>query len=248
MHDQSVACETRLFFKTKVSKFPFIETLSRQKEDEKHLLHEFKYKNLEAAGLGAAYLFDSLAVSFDNSGEWDTHLVELNVTEYAEDDDVIQSIEEVKHCSKPGHFALLRSWFEGKKRHSIPNGKLLWLKRKTYFPHLVFCKDVEGQVSSFTGAEPEFHAVVKRLYEMETFCSNWDTGIFSVENLPSKVTSESESRISKFKRELTFNCPDGEERMFPLHARFTPGAGRIHFLPDNSKKIIYIGYIGPKIQ
>lgn len=248
MHDQSVAYETRLFFKTKVSKYPFIETLLEQKEDEKHLLHEFKYKNLHAAGFGAAYLFDSLAVSFDNSSEWDTHLIELDITEYSKDDQVIHSIEEVKHSSKPGHLDLLSNWLEDKRKFSIPNGKLLWLKRNLHFSHLVFCQNVEDQVSSFSGSEPEFHVIIKRLFELESYGSTWKSGIFTGDNFPSKVTSESESRRGRFKKELKLTCPDGEAREFSWHLRYTPGAGRIHFAPDNSKKIFYIGYIGSKIQ
>jgi hypothetical protein len=248
LYDQSVAYEARLFFKTKISKYPFVEDLLEQKEDEKQLLHEFKYNGLGAAGLGAAYLFDSLAVSFDNSSQWDTHLIELDITEYSEDDQVIHSIEEVKHSSKPGHLHRLGNWLKDKKKVSIPNGKLLWLKRNIHFPHLVFCQNVEDQVSYFSGSEPEFHLIVKRLSELESYCSTWKNGIFTGDNFPSKVTSESESRRGRFKKELKIICPDGEAREFSWHLRYTPGAGRIHFAPDNSKRIFFIGYIGPKIQ
>jgi hypothetical protein len=248
MYDQAVPYETRLFFKTKVSKFPFIEKLLEQKEGEKQLLHEFKYKGLSAAGFGAAYLFDSLAVSFDNSSEWDTHLIVLDVTEYSEDDQVIHSIEEVKHSSKPVHLDCLSNWLKDKKKVSIPNGKLLWLKRNVHFPHLVFCQNVEDQVSYFSGSEPEFHMIVKQLSIMESYCSTWEGGIFTGDDFPSKVTSESESRRGRFKKELNIICPDGEVREFPWHLRYTPGAGRIHFAPDNSQRIFFIGYIGPKIK
>lgn len=248
LHDYSVDSDIRLLFKTKISKSPFIETLLIQKNDEEHRLHEFKYKNSNAAGLGAAYLFDSLAVSFDNSSEWDRHLVELTVSEYSEDDQIIQSIEEVKHSSKLEHIDRLNEWIVNKKKFSIANGKLLWLKRKELFPHLVFCKSIENHVCYLRGSEPEFHIIVKRLFELETFCATWKSGIFTGENFPSKVTYESESRRLKFKGEMTMICPDGEFREFFWHLRYTPGSGRLHFAPDNSKKIIHIGYIGPKIQ
>jgi len=90
--------------------------------------------------------------------------------------------------------------------------------------------------------------IVKRLSELESYYSTWKNGIFTGDNFPSKVTSESESRRGRFKMKLIIICPDGGAREFSWHLRYTPGAGRIHFAPDNSKRIFFIGYIGPKIQ
>lgn len=248
IYDDSVDRDTRLLFKTKVSKSPFIESLLTQKEDEQNQLFEFKYKNLNAAGLGAAYLFDSLAVSFDNAGEWDNHLIELDVTEASEEGQIIQSKKEVKHSSKTLHLDRLNDWLEEKKKFYIPNGKLLWLKKKEFFPHLVFCKSIENHAASLSSNQPEFQSILRRLHELESFCSTWESGVFTGEKLPSKVTPESESRLARFKEKLTIICPDGKARLFSWHGRYTPGAGRIYFYPDNSQKIIYIGYIGPKIK
>jgi len=250
LYDQTVDRDSRLLVKTKVSKSPFIEELLERKDNENHLLYEFKYKNQKAIGLGAAYLFDSLAVSFSNSSDWDKPLVELWVTQISEEDRMMESIENVNHASKPEHLNLLTQWINQRKRANISNGKLLWLKRKEYFPHLIFCNNIENQISSFSGGELEFYAIVKRLFELEDSCSTWTAGVFAPGNIsfPSKITQESETRLSKFRDELTIVCPDGETRLFSWHSRYTPGAGRIHFAPDNSKKLVYIGYIGTKIQ
>lgn len=249
IHDPSIDRELRRLFQIKVSKSPFIENLLVKKDEEVDLLHEFKRKGRMAAGLGAAYLFDSLAVSFDNSSEWDNHLIELDISEYFEEEEkIIQFTEKIKHSSKLIHLDYLKEWIENKKKHSIPNGKLLWLKQKELFPHLKFCENVESQISFLTNVNPEFNQVIKRLFELESYCSRWKSGIFTGEGFPSKVTPESESRLTKFKDKLIILCLDGESRLFSWHARYTPGAGRIHFAPDNSKKVIYIVYIGPKIQ
>jgi hypothetical protein len=248
LYDQTVDRDSRLLVKTKVSKSPFIEELLERKDSENHRLYEFKYKDQRAAGLGAAYLFDSLAVSLANAGEWDKISVELLAAQISEEGQLIESIECVNHASKPEHLYLLSQWINKKKRVNIPNGKLLWLKRNDYFPHLKFCARVENQISAFSGSELEFYQITKRLFELEDYCSNRSTDEFIPGNIPSKVTQESDSRISKFKDELTIICPDGESRLFSWHSRFTPGAGRIHFFPDNSKRLFYIGYIGPKLQ
>jgi hypothetical protein len=249
LNDQTVDRDTRYLVKTKVSKHPFIEQLLEQKDNEGNRLWEFKYKNRNAVGLGAAHLYDSFAVSFANSEEWDTHLLELHVSEYSkEEDGIIQSSGNVRHGSKPEHLDYLTPWLDERKRKSIANGKLLWLNRQQYFPHLLFCTNIENRLSSLSGSEPEFHAIVKHLFAFEDYCSTWETGVFTGERFPFKATLESTSRLASFRKKLTILCPDGEDRVFSWHLRYTPGAGRIHFFPDNSKKIIYIGYIGPKIQ
>lgn len=247
LHDPQVDRETQLFVKTKASRPPFIDQVVEQKDNENNRLHEFKYNGQKAAGLGAAYLFETIALSFANSSAWDRHRVEIQVVEYTEEERIKSTVEEVKHASKPTHLDLLEAWINTRKRSDIPYGKLLWLKRKEYFPHLIFCKDVEKQIDFLTGNEPGFHLIKKRLFELEDFCSTWNTGIFTGENFPSKVTSESESRIAHFKDELTKVYPDGKEREFYWHLRYTPGHGRVHFSPDNSERRIYIGYIGSKI-
>lgn len=249
VYDPMVDRELRRLFQTKVSKSPFIENLLAKKAEEIELLYEFKHSGQKAAGLGAAYLFDAIALSFNNSSEWDNHLIELDINKYSEEEEkIIRFTERIKHSSKPLHLDYLKEWIENKKKRSIPNGKLLWLKRKELLPHLQFCETIESQLSFLTNVNPEFIQIIKRLFELEDYCSKWKTGVFTGENFPSKVTPESESRLAKFRDKLTILCPEGESRLFSWHSRYTPGAGRIYFFPENSKKTIYIGYIGPKIQ
>jgi hypothetical protein len=250
LQDPIIDRDTRLLFLTKVSKSPFIETLLAKKSGETQQLHEFKYKKHNAAGLGAAYLFDSLALSLDNSDEWDTHIINLDITGYcAEEEQIIQKVGEVKHSSRAEHLDFLVNWIEERKKFDITDGKLLWLKRKEIFPYLVFCDSTEKQLVSLLPGQPEFPAVIKRLSELDKYCSTWGNGTFTTENYHfSKATPESDSRLAKYKDVFTILCPDGSRRLFSRHVRYTPGAGRVHFFPDSAKKIIYVGYIGSKIS
>ncbi|MCW6035527.1 hypothetical protein K4A83_04460 [Spirulina subsalsa FACHB-351] len=92
-----------------------------------------------------------------------------------------------------------------------------------------------------------FGQVRKRLFELETAAKEWKGGAFDYLNtLPSKATPESESRLRQFTSRLTIPCPDGEQRLFSLHLRLTPGAWRLYFFPVQSAQII-VGYIGLKI-
>lgn len=250
LFDKSIDRDTQRLFLTKVSKSPFIETLSAEKNGDTQRLHESKYKGNNAAGLGAAYLFDSLALSLDNSDEWDTHIIHIDITVYSdEEEQLFEKVGEVKHGSRSEHLDSLREWIADRKKNDITDGKLLWLKRKEIFPHLVFCNSTEKQLISLSPGQPKFLAIVNRLSELNKYCSGWKNGTFTIDSYHfSKATPESDSRLSKYEDDFMILCPDGNRRLFSWHVRYTPGAGRIHFVPDNTKKIIYIGYIGLKIQ
>ena len=247
LFDPMVDREVRALVRTKVSKSPYIDELVVQKDKNNNLLHEFTYHEQKAIGLGAAFLFNALAVSFANADDWANHVLELHVTKYTEEDQVISTVEKVQQASTPAHFDSLRVWLNEEKDKQIANGKLLWLKRNDYYPHLIFCKDVQKQIDSLSGNEPEFHGIKNRLFELEQVCATWKTGVLSKNSFSSNISPESESRLAQFRNELNKVCPDGKEREFSWHSRYTPGAGRIHFAPDNSERRIYIGYIGPKI-
>lgn len=248
LNDHTVDREARAIVRSKVSKSPYIDELVAQKDKNNNLLHEFNYGGHQAIGLGAAYLFNAIAASFANADEWANHSLKLHVTEYNEEDKIVTTPEEVKHASTATHFDFFSIWLKQEKDKQIANGKLLWLKRNDYFPHLVFCKDVQDQIEGLSGNEPEFHMIKNRLYELEQVCSEWKTGIIPIDHFPSRVSPESETRLAQFRNVLNKVCPDGKEREFSLHSRYTPGPGRIHFFPEPSEKRIYIGYIGPKIQ
>jgi hypothetical protein len=91
--------------------------------------------------------------------------------------------------------------------------------------------------------------VIKRLFELETSCKNWTVGAFDLDSLPSKTSPESESRLKRLKKQLTFRCPDNKERIFSLHVRMTgASAWRLYFSTDLGIGKVIIGYIGLKIE
>jgi hypothetical protein len=245
--DNSVDRELRLFFQTHALKYPFIDDLIEKRSEGGVRLFDFKYKDQYAKGLGAAYLFDSLAISCDSSSEWDrTHVFIKAIC--LEDDEISETKQEVKHCSKPIHIEILNDWIKQRTKPSIPNGTILWLKRNIIFQNLIFCDNVRNQIISLNDSHPEFIQIKKRLFELEEYCQQWDQGYFNAAALPSKVTPESSTRLQELETKLTFLCPDNTLRTFTWHSRYTPGAGRIYFFPENNLRKIFIGYIGRKIE
>jgi hypothetical protein len=82
-----------------------------------------------------------------------------------------------------------------------------------------------------------------RLRELDDTVAEWDPTEQAFPAWRSKVTPEGATR----KRQWTFKDDSGVERLFDLHARFTPGAGRIHFclVPETERRML-IAYIGLK--
>ncbi|WP_293144418.1 hypothetical protein [Okeania sp. SIO3I5] len=84
--------------------------------------------------------------------------------------------------------------------------------------------------------------------ELEKYCQTWQTGTFNPNLLSSKTTPESDSRIQKFRQQLTIKCPDHKERLLNLHLRITPTAWRLYFSEDLGAGKIIIGYMNIKLK
>lgn len=123
------------------------------------------------------------------------------------------------------------------------NGKVLSKRTAKLFPHLKFAEQASDQLDKIKDS-----AVVQQIYwrlsDLERVAAN-STSPVSPEKFKYKTTPESETRSRLPQLKILFS--DGETRLCSWHSRFTPGAGRIHFCPNESEQIFYIGYIGEKI-
>ncbi|MBF0539356.1 MAG: hypothetical protein HQL03_14005 [Nitrospirae bacterium] len=229
---------------------PYIDDILSKEDENKNRLHEFLYNDLNACGLGAAHLLNSMSISLDNDPQWDKTSIGLLKSFFNDETNkIVQEPIKINHVSKPSHIDSHQKWIENKKRKSLFDGKELWLKRKDKFPNLIFCERVKKQITDLGNVH--FEQVKNDLFELDDFCSRYQEGSLDVHKFP-KLTPESEGRLNKLKDKLTFECPDKENRLFSLHTRYTPGPGRIYIylhVDDSSKhnKLI-IGYIGRKID
>lgn len=218
---------------------------------------EVKYQGGQAVGLEYAFVFNAIAVSLRSELIWDCSRIELEVTPLDEDDNLTNETEEIVlnttfetivHASCSDHVREHVDWITNRTKTEVYDGRDLWQRREALFPNLVFCDDVSKQLESLAAGNPMLRQVVKRLIELEKACKNWTDKSVNLDSLPCKVSPESESRLKQLKQKLTFKCPDGEERIFSLHVRMTPGAWRLYFSGELGPGKITIGYIGSKIQ
>lgn len=209
---------------------------------------EYRIAGESCVGLGVASGSEQLAVSFATSATWDAHEIELLRVSLVEDDvtgDLLERSEDVcvKHASHPVHVETNRAWIAELALPQPFSGADLWLDRETLYPHLVLLPRVKSQLRAFDPGSATMAAVHERLTELSSSAGAWDpiTSTFPV--WKSDVTPESASR----KHLCYFADDDGVDHCFHLHARFTPGKGRIHLRLDTESQALRIAHVGPKL-
>jgi hypothetical protein len=245
-NDPDVPREEQTFFRSLTAKAPFWSDADPDIKDNFDLSEVF-YQGRSAIGLRFALVSDALAISLLSDVCWDCSQLELELRRI-EDEDLIEEKTIIFHASRSSHVIHHSDWIAKKIRQNIQDGLDLWQRKAELFPHLEFCANVEKKLASLEPNSPIFRQILKRLSELEEAAHNWTEGSFNLDSLPSKVTPESESRLKDFSQKLTFMCPDGVSRLFSLHSRVTPGAGRVYFSLELGPGKIIIGYIGQKIM
>ncbi|MCL2217659.1 MAG: hypothetical protein FWB91_11665, partial [Defluviitaleaceae bacterium] len=127
-------------------------------------------------------------------------------------------------------------------RKNIYSGQDLWENRKELYPRLILCENVKEQIYRKNGKY--IKQVMAKLQILNDYFASYD-GKYNPNELGLDVSNESESvsQESSLKAMRLFQKPDGEKAYFFEHIKFKSGT-RIHYLPCDSLKICYIGYIG----
>lgn len=243
-NDPQVNREEQSFFRFLTTKAPFWTDVSEDIKS-KFDLSEISYRGSLAPGLGFALVSDSLAVSLLSESTWNESHLTLDIIQLDENEDLIEEQLNVLHASQIQHLQTHINWIQNQIRTSVRDGVDLWQRRDELFPHLGFCQAVKPQISSLRYGDPMLKQVNKRLFELEEAAQGWTEEGFNLDTLPSKATPESDSRLQRFKNQLTIQCPDSELRLFSLHLRMTPGAWRLYFFPLTPGTIL-IGYVDQK--
>jgi hypothetical protein len=208
---------------------------------------DYRHGEDRAEGLGLAHMFGGLAVSLDYEPRWRdlSVLLTREALEEREDGevDIVAADVETVHASHPDHVEEHGDWLEHACRQPVADGADLWRRRGELFPRLDFLPRVEGQLRALQASNPWFGAVAQRLDELNAVLGDWDPTNTPEPQYRSRVTPEHAQR----KRLCRFEDLDGEARVFDLHARFTPGAGRLHFRLDPEPRRAVIAHVGRKL-
>lgn len=210
------------------------------------LASEYKCGGLACVGLALAHEGRHLAVSF-RSPSWEVDRVLLTETSLAEADGALveqTADHELPHASTPIH---VETWVRFLRESALDVDLLasdVWADRACLFPCLGFLARVEADLEGLERHELE--QVCERLHEMNDACREWTLGTSAMPMWKSRVSPESKGR----KGLCEFTDMDGVVRCFDLHARFTPGAGRVHFRLRSRSDVpsAVVAYIGQKLD
>jgi len=251
-NDEEVDREARRFFRRLQTSFPLLTDIDGNKLLDKHIRSQFFHHEQEAQGLGVAFLLNALAISLRSHACWGKSHLELTLVELDDDSDLSDETPiTVVHASSREHVHSHVEWIKERIRRetqlSIYDGVELWQRREELFPDLQFCPTVEGQLLGVLHGHVLLQSLMKRLHDLESYCINWQGGPFALQEMGCKTTTESAATLEQYSQEHTFCCPDGLERLFSWHVRLTPVAWRIYFFPDEHRRQLIIGYIGPHL-
>jgi hypothetical protein len=205
---------------------------------------EYQYAGRRAEGFGAAHLLDGLAISLCLDVAWDRWRIPLRRSSLVEADSgdlvIREEVVEARHAATVDHVANHKSWVQEVGRDGLTSGAAIWASRTSFFPHLTFLPRVEEDLCDLR--QDWIQPVIGVLLKLEQTVAEWKPIEASSPIWKTKVTGESETRKSL----CEFLDLDGAIRIFELHARFTPGPGRIHFRLIPADGIIRVAYIGRK--
>jgi len=251
-NDNMVDLELRRFFRTLITKYPFLEDISDSNIQDSFGLSEFFHVEDQAIGLGVAYWLDALAVSLRSEEFWCHSGLQLRIMQLDENEEVTEGVGEIPHASSVEHVQEHLVWIKERLRQndsiSVRDGVAIWAHKEDWFPSLYFSEKAREQMQALSSGNLLLMPIVKRLHELEEFCKTWFEGAFDQNKMASKVTNESEATLEMFTAERTFRCHDGIARTFRWHLRLSPGSWRLYFYPLVEERKLIIGYIGPHLR
>src|SRR6266568_1206870 len=224
LKDDEVDQVARNFFLGLVTPEPFLSDIIDEEIKSKFDSFQFWHQEDEAKGLGVAFMIEALAVSFKSEERWYPSRLELKVNQLDDNGEIISTYEELVHASHEDHIQEHIGWIQQHSRAEIHDGLDIWNHKEELFPNLQFCESVGEQMANLLHGDIRLQPIVKRLYELENYCSSWHEGPFDVNGFFSKVSLESGVTLRRYGPERTFVCPDGIGRLFKWHVRLTPGA------------------------
>jgi hypothetical protein len=239
--DNGVDIELRRYFRSGSTKIPFLEDDPEASTAWAGI--DCLWKERYALGLKAAYVADGLAISMASGEEWDSESIVVEIQEVV-NDDVSCREEDVHHASKPRHVHSQVDWIEQRLKASVTCGRELWAGAVGFFPSLIFCRDVEGQMDRL--AAEALPCIVRGLFRLNDYCVSWDCGAFDPRGVRCSVSPESAQTLQAFGAERTFLCPDDQRRVFSWHAKI--GRWRIYFDPVGGSGNCVIGYVGVHLR
>lgn len=244
-NDYEVDIEEKRLFRSLIQRSETYDAFSFDEESE------FKISMSKQSSVGCllAHLLDGCCLSFLCRSEWDTPFIQGDYLYLNDEDCEIEShtvsIPNIASAHTASVFSLSHTAkIQQHRRASFASGTSI-VERISEFPNLELCENAKTQLLAEHGRKCT-RQIARRLFELQEYFESADGG-FDSDKL-THCTPESQSTLDQYKDAHTFTLPNGEEKLFSWHLRYTGEyAGRIFFFPDMTSKKCYIGHIGQKL-
>jgi hypothetical protein len=206
---------------------------------------EYCLRGETLVAFGDAHMSEGLLVSFRTSSVWDLAWIEGTRTYLAEAEGEIQLMSEnveVRHGSAESHLDPHVEWLSLAGATDVESGADLESKCGDMFTKLKFLPRAADQLRALD--RQWVVPVAQSLALMNRALVEWSADA-AHPSWYTHVTPDSQSRREEGL--LDFRDFDGVVRTFDTHARFTPGAGRIHFRLDSATRTATVAHVGQKI-
>lgn len=194
----------------------------------------------ELRGVAIAIAKDCGVVSLCSNSKWMHESISVSRSSNVSGGDSDPGSIEVVNFWDYKSASTYRKRLETTRRTRIVLFDDLWRRRRDILPSVVLLENVRRDLLDLE--TKTWKAVRERLWELQDAVDAWDPGAAESPVWASRVTPESSSR-----RKYCYFEEGGVERLFEMHARYTPGAGRIHFRIDRASGNIVVAYIGTKL-
>ena len=204
---------------------------------------EYTWSGRRTEALRVAHLLSGLLVSLLLDECWDVSWLHGDRAFLVEggDGDLDRETVSVRHSATLENAAEHEHWMKTHGLYELEHGAEIWAVRETLFPHLQFLPRVEKDLRDLTWEWVQ--PVANLLQRLDDATAHWVPERHALPPWQTHVTPEHEVR----RRLCHFIDLDGEKRLFDLHARFTPGMGRLHLRLVPEDKAVRIAYIGPHL-
>ncbi|MXV51976.1 hypothetical protein GS399_13420 [Pedobacter sp. HMF7647] len=252
LRDNSVNDDVKDKFRVIIGTFPLFkeeEFIANEQFTRSEFAYNYAGKEEIIFGLGAAYIYNTLAISLISHDCWSNTGVPISHYFMKGDgtDDTVNV--EAKNFFDIISFDFHLDWWNKLRVDNLAKSQELWDRRNEFFPHLEFSPEVEDQIKKL-GFSKFLFQIIERLKSLNEFAKNWTKGNFDVNGVNGStnlnISSESDATLKKYGTLRKFTIPGNGKEIFDLHIK--TGDLRFHFFADPKKNKIYIGYIGKHLR
>ena len=203
---------------------------------------ESQSREIEARGLGLAYLLDGVAVSLASEERWRRCVVIISHQWLDEEEQEHSDEVEVVNVSKRSNVEaaadrLYQQW------QSAMSGQRSAVSRcrsvAGVFPHLALGKDVESQFQKL--ATDVQRVILRKFIEFDGAVREWRRVDAPFPKLPG-VRPDGKATMDRYGENRTHRDRCGEEAVYNRHV--SAGRCRIHFRVESGRKVVEVGYVG----